>query len=73
MMKAKSPKKQSDQVSSEAFRNAMSLLNAPVFLVTTDGHFGRHGLTVSEICSVSLSPPTLLFCINRDNRSYEAF
>ncbi|WP_408736357.1 flavin reductase [Acetobacter oryzifermentans] len=51
----------------------MSLLNAPVFLVTTDGHFGRHGLTVSEICSVSLSPPTLLFCINRDNRSYEAF
>lgn len=73
MMKAMSSKEQSDQVSSEVFRHAMSLLSAPVVLVTTDGPSGRHGLTVSAICSVSLSPPTLLFCINRDNRSHEAF
>ncbi|GBR41891.1 flavin mononucleotide reductase [Neoasaia chiangmaiensis NBRC 101099] len=56
-----------------AFRDAMSLLGAPVVVVTTDGPAGRHGLTVSAICSVSDTPPTVLVCLNRTNRSHEAF
>lgn len=60
-------------VSSDVFREAMSRLGAPVALVTTDGPAGRHGLTVSALCSVSVDPPTVLVCINRDSRSHEAF
>ena len=42
------------EVTREAFREAMSLLGAPVTLVTTDGAAGRHGLTVSAIASVRI-------------------
>lgn len=60
-------------VSSELFREAMSRVGAPVTVVTTDGPAGRHGLTVSAITSVSDAPPTVLVCLNRNNRSHEAF
>ncbi|GAA4496950.1 flavin reductase [Gluconacetobacter tumulicola] len=60
-------------VSRDAFRDAMSLLGAPVVLVTTDGAAGCHGLTVSAITSVSDDPPTVLVCLNRANRSHGAF
>ncbi|GBQ94196.1 flavin mononucleotide reductase [Acetobacter nitrogenifigens DSM 23921 = NBRC 105050] len=60
-------------VTQDDFRRAMSLLGAPVVLVTTDGAHGRHGLTVSAICSVSDTPPTVLICLNRSNRSHAAF
>ncbi|KXV29072.1 flavin reductase [Gluconobacter japonicus] len=60
-------------VSQELFREAMSLLGAPVVLVTTDGPGGRQGLTVSAISSVSDTPPTVLVCLNRSNRSHQAF
>ena len=60
-------------VESELFREAMSRLGAPVTIVTTDGPAGRHGLTVSAITSVSDTPPTVLVCLNRSNRSHEAF
>ncbi|KXV35253.1 flavin reductase [Gluconobacter thailandicus] len=60
-------------VSQELFREAMSLLGAPVVLVTTDGPAGRQGLTVSAISSVSDTPPTVLVCLNRSNRSHQAF
>lgn len=60
-------------VSSDVFREAMSRLSASVALVTTDGPAGRYGLTVSAICSASVEPPTVLICLNRDNRSHAAF
>lgn len=60
-------------VGAELFREAMSRLGAPVTLVTTDGPAGRQGLTVSAITSVSDAPPTVLVCLNRANRSHEAF
>jgi len=60
-------------VSQELFREAMSLLGAPVVLVTTDGPGGRQGLTVSAISSVSDTPPTVLVCLNRSNRSHQSF
>ncbi|WP_342627508.1 flavin reductase [Nguyenibacter vanlangensis] len=62
-----------EPVSPHAFRAAMSQLGAPVVVVTTDGPEGRHGLTVSAVCSVSDTPATLLVCLNRANRSYPAF
>lgn len=60
-------------ISADLFREAMSQLGAPVVLVTTNGAHGRHGLTVSAICSVSADPPMVLVCINRNSRSHEAF
>jgi flavin reductase len=57
----------------QAFRNGMSRLGAAVNIVTTDGPAGRHGLTVSAVCSVTDTPPTLLVCINKNSYSHDAF
>mgnify|MGYP001545737505 FL=1 len=56
-----------------AFRNGMSRLGAAVNLVTTDGPAGKHGITVSAVCSVTDTPPTLLVCINRNAYAHDAF
>jgi flavin reductase len=56
-----------------AFRDGMSRLGAAVNLVTTDGPAGRHGLTVSAVCSVTDTPPTLLVCINANAFAHDAF
>ena len=48
-----------------AFLDAMSRAVSGVYVVTTDGHAGRLGLTVSAMASLSADPPMLLVCINR--------
>ncbi|MFC0338354.1 flavin reductase [Kushneria avicenniae] len=60
-------------ISSTAFRDAMSHLAAAVNVVTTDGPGGRAGFTASAVCSVTDDPPTLLVCINRSASAYPAF
>ncbi|MEU6114941.1 flavin reductase [Streptomyces sp. NPDC047117] len=55
------------------FREAMARLPAAVSVLTTDGPAGRCGLTVSAVCSVTDSPPTLLVCINRRSAQHEVF
>ncbi|MEU7045598.1 flavin reductase [Streptomyces varsoviensis] len=55
------------------FRDAMATLSAGVSIVTTDGPGGRAGLTVSAVCSVTDTPPTLLVCVNRSSRSHGVF
>ncbi|KEP71124.1 FMN reductase [Thioclava dalianensis] len=57
----------------QAFRDGMSRLGAAVNLVTTDGAAGRHGITVSAVCSVTDTPPTLLVCINQNAFAHDAF
>ena len=57
----------------QAFRDGMSRLGAAVNLITTDGPAGRHGITVSAVCSVTDTPPTLLVCINRNAFAHDAF
>jgi flavin reductase (NADH) len=52
------------------FRSAMANLSAAVNVVTTDGPYGRAGMTVSAACSVTDSPPTVLVCVNRSSRSH---
>ncbi len=49
--------------SRSAFIEAMSRAASGVTIVTTNGHAGRFGQTVSAMCSVSADPPTLLVCI----------
>ncbi|MEM7072688.1 MAG: flavin reductase family protein [Pseudomonadota bacterium] len=49
------------------FLEGMSRVRATVCVVTTDGGFGRAGITVSAMTSLSLDTPTpsLLICINQ--------
>lgn len=56
-----------------AFRDGMSKLGAAVNLITSAGPEGQHGMTASAVCSITDSPPTLLVCVNRDNRSHDVF
>src|SRR5439155_16232567 len=49
------------------FRAAMASLSAAVSVITTDGPRGRSGITVSAVCSVTDTPPTLLVCVNRSS------
>ncbi|WP_211221006.1 flavin reductase [Nocardioides insulae] len=57
----------------ERFRSAMAGLSAGVNVVTTDGPAGRAGLTVSAVCSVSDTPPTMLVCIKRSSSGHDVF
>lgn len=54
----------------KSYRDAMARLGAAVNVVTTDGTAGRHGLTVSAVCSVTDTPPSLMVCVNRRSRSH---
>ena len=55
------------------FRNAMASLAAAVNIVTTAGPGGAGGITVSAVCSVTDSPPTVLVCVNRNSGMHKVF
>ncbi|WP_375610461.1 MULTISPECIES: flavin reductase [unclassified Bartonella] len=60
-------------VSSQEYRDAMSLFAGAVHIVTTNGIKGRRGVTVSACCSLSDNPPTLLVCLMRHNLKNQVF
>ncbi len=61
-------------VSELEFRNALSCFASGVSIVTTiDASGSLHGLTVSAFCSVSLSPPLVLVCVEKITASHFAF
>ncbi len=53
-----------------AFRYAMRRVPTGVTVVTTLKDGEPRGITVNAFASVSLDPPSLLICINREARSY---
>lgn len=55
------------------FREAMAHLPAAVNILTTNGPGGRCGITVSAVCSVTDTPPTLLVCVNRGSAMHDVF
>ncbi|MBB34195.1 MAG: hypothetical protein CME88_05015 [Hirschia sp.] len=60
-------------ITQEEFRNAMARLGAAVNIITSDGEAGRCGLTVSAMCSVTDTPPTVIVCINKNANSHPIF
>mgnify|MGYP000378323263 FL=1 len=52
-------------INQQTFRDAMACVGAAVNIITTDGDAGQAGFTASAVCSVTVSPPTLLVCLNR--------
>lgn len=55
----------------QQFRNAMAHLVAAVSIVTSNGKAGKIGITVSSVTSVSDSPATLLFCVNKNSELHD--
>jgi flavin reductase (NADH)/flavin reductase/chlorophenol-4-monooxygenase component 1 len=47
------------------FREALAYAATAVTIIATDGPAGKAGVTCSAVCSVSDTPPTILFCVNR--------
>ncbi len=61
-------------VSEHEFRHALSHFASGVTVVTTVDKDGNpFGITVSAFCSVSLSPPLILICIEKATMSHYAF
>jgi flavin reductase (DIM6/NTAB) family NADH-FMN oxidoreductase RutF len=60
-------------ISRNEFRYALSRFASGVTVVTTKDTGGRlHGITVSAFCSVSLVPPLILVCIEKNTGSHRA-
>lgn len=54
----------------DAFKDAMRRFASGVTVVTSVKDGEPRGVTVSSFASVSLEPPTVLICVNREARSY---
>lgn len=58
-------------VTADEFRNALGRFASGVTVVTaTDSHEKDQGMTVSAFCSVSLVPPLVLMCIEKNASAY---
>lgn len=54
------------------FRAAMRQLAATVCVVTAGKDDGRRGLTATAVCSLSVTPPSMLVCVNRHGAAHRA-
>lgn len=50
------------------FRHSMRRLAATVCIITASTPDGPIGMTMTSVTSVSMDPPTLLICVNRNTR-----
>lgn len=55
----------------DAFRGAMRCFAASVSIVAVRNGEKRSGATVTAVCGVSISPPSILVCINRAASAWE--
>lgn len=53
------------------FKNAMRLLAGGVTIVATSLNGENCGLTATAVCSLALSPPRVLACVNRAGRTHD--
>ena len=62
------------KISRDEFRAALGRFASGVTIVTTRDNENRlHGITVSAFCSVSMDPPLILVCIDKQAGSHQAF
>ncbi len=54
--------------SDQAFRDAMRRLAGTVTIITVFDQGQRHGSTATAVTSLSMAPPSLLVCMNKDSR-----
>jgi flavin reductase (DIM6/NTAB) family NADH-FMN oxidoreductase RutF len=53
------------------FKSAMRLLAGGVTIIATSLDGERSGMTATAVCSLALSPPRVLVCVNHAGRTYE--
>ena len=58
-------------INPELFRKVLSWFTTGVTIVTTRDGDEIHGLTVNSFCSVSLAPPLVLVCVDKDAHSHD--
>lgn len=63
--------RQSPDVDSRSFRQAMGHFATGVTVITTDGPDGLHAMTANAVTSVSLDPPLILVCVGHSARLSE--
>ena len=56
----------------DGFRAAMRQLASTVTLLTAGEGEARRGLTATAVCSLSVTPPSMLICVNRFGEAHEA-
>jgi flavin reductase len=54
----------------EPFKRSMRLFASTVAVITTAIEGRRSGLTATAVCSLSMEPPMLLVCVNRESRTH---
>ena len=59
---------QSARTLGDGFKDAMRRLAGTVAIVTVDSGGERHGTTATAVTSLSMDPPSLLVCFNKDSR-----
>ena len=60
-------------INKDEFRAALGRFASGVTIVTSkDAEGNLHGITVSAFCSVSLEPPLVLICIDKNTGSHHA-
>ena len=53
-------------ISFDMFKQGMRLLAGGVCIVATNSNGEWHGLTMTAVCSLTVDPPSLIACVNRD-------
>ncbi|MBI4426609.1 MAG: flavin reductase family protein [Candidatus Kerfeldbacteria bacterium] len=59
-------------VDPEEFKTGMRSLAGAVNIVTSMYAGCRYGMTATAVCSVSVAPPTVLVCVNRNAKTHGA-
>lgn len=54
------------------FRAAMRRVASSVTVITSGTGNDRRGLTATAVCSLSMTPPSILVCVNRFGEAHEA-
>ncbi|MFP6617024.1 MAG: flavin reductase family protein, partial [Candidatus Hydrogenedentota bacterium] len=61
---------ESQGATAEELQAAMRLAPATVAVITAESDGDINGLTATSFCSVSMEPPSILVCVNRDSRTH---
>lgn len=59
-----------DSTNIDRFKSAMRQMASAVCIISTQFKGQRAGLTATSVCSLSIDPPSLLVCINRESDSH---
>lgn len=58
-------------ISADVFKQSMRLLAGGVCIASSAKDGERLGLTMTAVCSLTLEPPTLIVCVNRDAGAHD--